>query len=281
MQSPRLRMRNVVLTAKAEPVRISTAVPTTLTFDAPIDTQSVRLADSTAVELLAVGGRSITLRAVASVTEPVALRLRLQGPSTQAAPVFLLTSAEDVVDAQVMVFHEANALALLQARVEELEARCAACEAALAERREQGAMKGPADWVLSQQIEQRGVRVARFSVPPSSDRLDVVSEGGLRFLANTWLVFKAGVRSDIGLSWRPGRAWLENAVTGQRVAARAVRFALEAHPHGAAGRVVVEFGWVEKMGDSATYRLVIEAAGAGASLVIPGVTLQDGTPVGE
>ncbi|WIG93803.1 DUF2381 family protein [Myxococcus sp. SDU36] len=278
--SPRLQMRNVALAAKAEAVRVSTTVPTTLTFDMPINAGAAVLSDGTRVEILDRGERSLTLRALEELREPVTLRVPLPDASAQAAPLFQLSTPGDVVDAQVRVFREASAPELLRVRLAELEARCAVCEAALAAQRERGATKGPADWVLSRQVEDGGVAVARLHSSRQDHAANVRVKFATRFLAAEWVVFQARVANATGKPWRPGRAWLEDAVTGQRVAARAVRFAPAAPLHGDAGRVVVEFGWTAG-NSSGTYRLVVEAASGGASLVIPDVALQDGTPVGE
>ncbi|WIG93225.1 DUF2381 family protein [Myxococcus sp. SDU36] len=276
----RVRTRNVTLSMAAEPVHISTAIPTTLTFDTPVNGREAVLNDTTLVEILAVGERSLTLRALAELRKPVTLRVPLSGASSRVAPVFKLTTATDVVDAQVLVFRDASGPELLRARLAELEARCAACEAALAEQRERGASKGPADWVLSRQVDTRGVKVARLHAPRQDSAVSIAVYDAARFLAKTWVVFQAQVANDTSQPWRPGRAWLEDAVTGQRVAARAVRFAPAAPLHGDAGRVVVEFGWTAG-NSSGTYRLVVEAASGGVPLVIPDMALQDGTPAGE
>lgn len=273
-------MRNVVLSAKAEAIRVSTSVPTTLTFDVAVNARAAVLSDTALVEVLAVGERSLTLRALEALHEPVTLRVPLSDASALMAPVFKLTTTADVVDAQVLVFRDDSSPELLRARLADLEARCAACEAALAEQRERGAAKRPADWVLSGQVKERGVKVARLFASRQASAMDARVGVAARFLADTWVAFKLQVENDFGQPWRPGRAWLEDAVTGQRVAARALLSSLEDIPLGGVGHVVVEFGW--KNGDSTgEYRLVIEAAGGGAPLVIPGVVLQDGTPAGE
>ncbi|AEI64019.1 DUF2381 family protein [Corallococcus macrosporus] len=281
--TPSLQMRNVALAEQAEAVRLSTTVPTTLSFDMPIDARAAVLSDGTRVEILDRGERSLTLRALEPLREPVTLRVPLSAASAQAAPLFQLSTPGDVVDAQVRVFREASAPELLRARLAELEARCAAYETALADQRARCAARGPADWVLSGQVEEQGVMVVLLHEPLLGRAADaqVRVRAAAYFQARDWMVFKARVGNDTGKPWRPARAWLEDVATGKRVTARALRFAAEAPSKNGVGRVAVEFGWEETFGNSAEYRLVVEAASGGAPLVIPGVALQDGTPVGK
>ncbi|WP_272491349.1 DUF2381 family protein [Corallococcus exercitus] len=282
---PRLRMRTVALTAKAEGVRVSTRIPTTLTFDAPINAQAVKLGDKASVEFLSAGDRSITLRALEELSEAVTLRVPFLNESILTAPVFKLTTASDVVDAQVLVFRDASAPELMQARLAALEARCSACEAALTAQRERGTATGPSGWIVSGQVEEGiGVQVKWLPAPllSATTGLDVASVH--RFKADAWVVLAVKVANLTGPPWRPGKAWLENPSTGRRVEARTVAMAPDVLPPNGTGLVAVEFDWKE--GESGpkgeAFRLVVQEAGDGArTLGIPGVVLEDGTSTRE
>ncbi|RKH06267.1 DUF2381 family protein [Corallococcus sp. CA053C] len=282
---PRLRMRTVALTSKAEGVRVSTRIPTTLTFDTPINAQAVKLGDKAPVEILSVGDRSVTLRALEELSEAVPLRVPLLNEPILTAPVFKLTTAADVVDAQVLVFRDTSAPELMQARLAALEARCSACEAALTAQRERGTATGPSGWILSGQVEEgSGVQVKKLSkVPPSATTgLEVASVH--RFKAKAWVVLFVEVSNNSGPPWRPGKAWLENPSTGRRVEARTVAMAPDALPPNGAGRVAVEFDWKQRESGppGEDFRLVIQEAAEGSRpLSIAGVVLEDGTPAQE
>jgi uncharacterized protein (TIGR02268 family) len=278
-------MRTVALTAKAEGVRVSTRIPTTLTFDTPIDPQAVKLGDKAPVEFLSVGDRSITLRALEELSEAVTLRVPLLNESILTAPVFKLTTAADVVDAQVLVFRDASAPELMQARLAALEARCSVCEAALTAQRERGTATGPSGWIVSGQVEEGiGVQVKLLRTPLPSATLGMKAESVHRFKADAWVVLAVKVSNLVGTPWRPGKAWLENPSTGRRVEARTVAMAPDVLPPNGTGRVAVEFDW--KKGVSGPtgedFQLVIQgAADSARPLSIPGVVLEDGTPAQE
>ena len=90
--------------------------------------------------------------AVGNLGEGVDLRVPFLNEPALAEPVFQLVTATDVADAQVMVYRSANAPELMQARLAELEARSAACEAELSTQRARDKAMGPAGWVLSGQV---------------------------------------------------------------------------------------------------------------------------------
>lgn len=273
-------MRNVALTAKVEVVRVSTRIPTTLTFDARLNRAAVHLGDNAPVEILAEGERSLTLRALEELSEAVTLRVPfLEGPTPTVA-VFKLITETDVVDAQVLVFSNANAPELVQARLAELEARATACEAALAEQRERGSTLSPAGWVLSGQADENGVIATRFYPPSRTGTEGLDAESIVRFKAGAWVVLTVEVTNVRGPPWRPGRAWLESPSTNRRVEARRVAMFPDVLPPGATGRVAVEVGWTrEESGPPGEgFRLRVQEAQDGTrALSIPGVVLEDGT----
>ncbi|WP_301340957.1 DUF2381 family protein [Corallococcus carmarthensis] len=282
---PRLRMRTVALTAKAEGVRVSTSIPTTLTFDTPINAQAVKLGEKAPVEILGAGERSLTLRALEELSEAVTLRVPFLNESILTAPVFKLTTAADVVDAQVLVFREASAPELIRAQLAALEARCSACEAALATQRERGTAMGPSGWILSGQVEtSTGIKVKQLRAPPLSATTGLEVASVYRFNADAWVVLAVEVSNRSGPPWRPGKAWLENPSTGRRVEARTVAMAPDVLLPNGTGRVAVELDW--KKGESGpngeAFRLVIQEAADGTRpLSIPGVVLEDGTSAQE
>ncbi|MBN9685897.1 DUF2381 family protein [Corallococcus sp. NCSPR001] len=282
--SPKARVRSVALTAKAEGVRVSTRIPTTLTFDTPINAQAVKLGDKAPVEILGVGERSVTLRALEELSEAVTLRVPFLNESSLTAPVFKLTTAADVVDAQVMVFRDASAPELMQARLAALEARCSACEAALAAQRERGNAMTPSGWILSGQVSQSGLIVKQLRTPPGSAAAGMKVVSVYRFQAGAWVVLAVMVANRSGQPWSPGKAWLENPSTGRRVEARTVAMVPDVLPPNGTGRVAVELDWKkgESGPDGENFRLVIQEAADGARpLSIPGVVLEDGTPTQE
>ncbi|RKG71017.1 DUF2381 family protein [Corallococcus exercitus] len=282
--SPKARVRSVALTAKAEGVRVSTRIPTTLTFDTPINAQAVKLDDKAPVEILGVGERSVTLRALEELSEAVTLRVPFLNEPSLTAPVFKLTTAADVVDAQVMVFRDASAPELMQGRLAALEARCSACEAALTAQRERGNAMNPSGWILSGQVSESGLIVKQLRTPPGSAAAGMKVVSVYRFKADAWVVLAVDVSNRTGQPWRPGKSWLENPSTGRRVEARTVAMTPDVLPPTGTGRLAVEFAW--KMGESGpdgeAFRLVIQEAADGARpLAIPGVVLEDGTPAQE
>ncbi|WP_158616278.1 DUF2381 family protein [Corallococcus interemptor] len=282
---PRLRMRNVALTAKAEGVRISTRVPTTLTFDTPINAQAMNLVEKASVEILAVGERSVTVRALEELSDAVTLRVPLLNESILMAPVFKLTTAEDEVDAQVLVFRDTRAPELMQARLAELEARSSACEAALTAQRERGTVTGPSGWILSGQVDANtGVRVKNLRQPPLTATTAMQVASVHRFKSGAWVVLAVKLSNHSNAPWKPGKAWLVNPSSGRRVEARTVAMMPDVMPPDGTGQVAVEFDW--KTGESGldgeTLRLVIqEAADSARPMVIPGVVLEEGTPAEE
>jgi hypothetical protein len=68
---PSLRFRRVSLTAKTEVVRVAPNIPTTLTFDAEINTQAVKDHAPARVRLLSIAEHSITLMAESDLGEGV------------------------------------------------------------------------------------------------------------------------------------------------------------------------------------------------------------------
>ncbi|AFE05187.1 hypothetical protein COCOR_03375 [Corallococcus coralloides DSM 2259] len=281
---PKAQVRSIALAEKAGGVRVSISIPTTLTFDAPIDAQAVKLGEKAPVEILAVGGRSLTLRALEELSEAVTLRVPFLNESILTAPVFKLTTAADVVDAQVMVFRDASAPELMQARLAALEARCSACEAALTAQRDRGNAMTPSGWILSGQVSQSGLMVKQLRTPPGSATAGMAVVSVYRFKADAWVVLAVKVANLSGQPWRPGKAWLENPSTGRRVEARTVAMAPDVLPPNGTGRVAVELDWKkgESGPDGEDFRLVIqEAADSARPLTIPGVVLEDGTPAKE
>lgn len=270
---PSLRFRRVSLTGKTEEVRLAPGIPVTLNFDAEINPQKVRL-DAPARVRLRTGEDSVTLLAEGDLGEGVTLRVPFLNEPTLAEPAFQLVTASDVVDAQVMLYRSANAPELMQARLTELEARSAACEAQLTTKRERSKATGPAAWVLSRQVDATGVRVVTLK------RLSDVGTAGIevtsvrRFLADTWAVLQVEVRNGTGQPWHPGRAWLESVSTGRRTDARTVSMAPEVLAPETSGRVVVEFeGKPGSKGE--VFRLVVEDADGARPLSVAGVVMKD------
>ncbi|WP_323379162.1 DUF2381 family protein [Pyxidicoccus xibeiensis] len=271
--SPSLQFRRVPLTAKTEVVRVAPGIPTTLNFDAEINQQAVKRDAPARVRLLAISERSVTLMTEGELREGVTLRVPFLNEPALAEPVFQLVTATDVADGQVMIYRSANAPELMRARLAELEARSAVCEAALSAQRERGKAMGPADWVLSGQVEDWGVRFAFLKRWSNSGTAGVEALQVRRFQAAAWVVLAMEVRNASGQLWRPGRAWLEGA-TGSRVEARTVRMAPEVLAPGERARVVVEFESPEKR-PGEVFGLVVQDVDGARPLSATGVVIED------
>jgi uncharacterized protein (TIGR02268 family) len=271
---PSLRFRRVPLTGKPEVVRLALGIPATLTFDAVINPQKVRLDAPARVTLLGISERSVTLLAEAELGEGVTLRVPFLMEPSLAEPAFQLVTASDVADAQVMVYRSATAPELMQARLTELEARSAACEAQLATECERSKAAGPAAWVLSRQVDDEGVRVAELKPLSNMSTAGIRAQRVRRFLAKAWAVLQVEVWNRSAQPWRPGRAWLESASTGSRVAARTVRMAPEVLAPEGNARVVVEFEG-KPGSEGEVFRLVVEDADGARPLSVAGVVMKD------
>jgi len=273
---PSLRFRRVPLTVKTEVVRLAPGIPTTLNFDADINPQKVALDAPARVRLLGIAERSVTLLAEGDLGEGVTLRVPFLNEPTRAEPVFQLVTDANVADTQVMVYRSANAPELMQARLTELEARSAACEAELSTQRERSKATGPAGWVLSGQVDKGGVEFAPLKRWSDTGTAGMRATEGRRFLADAWVVLEVEVENGSGQPWRPGRAWLESASTGSRVEARTVGMAPEVLAPGETGRVVVEFGG-QPGREGEGFGLVVQGAEGGGALSGTGVAIQDKT----
>lgn len=272
--SPSLQFRRVPLVGKREVVRLAPGIPATLTFDAEINPEKVRLDAPASVKLLAIAENAVTLVAEGDLGAGVTLRVPFLNAPTLGEPAFQLVTASDVADSQVMVYRSANAPELMQARLTELEARSAACEAQLVTERERSKATGPAASVLSRQVDTAGVRVAELKRVTNVGTAGLNATSVRRFRADTWAVLRVDVTNTSGQPWRPGRAWLESASTGRRVDARTVGVAPEVLASDGKGRVVVEFEG--KPGDEGeVFRLVVEDADGARPLSVAGVVMQD------
>ena len=269
---PSLQFRRVPLTAKTEVVRVAPGIPTTLTFDAEINTQSVKDNAPGRVRLLGVSEHSITLMAEGELGEGVTLRVPFLNEPTLAEPVFHLVTDAAAADGQVMVYRSANAPELMRARLAELEARSAACEAELSNQRAHGKAMGPAGWVLSGQVGDKGVSVDELKRWSDSGTAGVQTLRVLRFQAAAWVVLAVDVQNDSGQPWRPGQAWLERA-TGSRVEARTVSMAPEVLAPGERARVVVEFGGKPQR-EGEVFGLVVQDADGARPLSGTGVVFE-------
>jgi len=270
---PSLRFRRVPLTGKTEKVRLAPGIPVTLNFDAAINPQKVRL-DAPARVRLRTGEDSVTLLAEGDLGDGVTLRVPFLNEPTLAEPAFQLVTASDVVDAQMMVYRSANAPELMKARLTELEARSAACEAQLSTERERSKAMGPAAWVLSRQVDAAGVRVDELKRLSNVGTAGIATPSVRRFLADGWAVLEVDVRNGSGQPWRTGRAWVESAATGRRTDARTVSMAPEVLAPETSGRVVVEFkGKPGSVGE--VFRLVVEDADGARPLSVAGVVMKD------
>jgi len=174
----------------------------------------------------------------------------------------------------VLVYRSANAPELMQARLTELEARSAACEAQLSTERERSKATGPAAWVLSRQVDEGSVHVVTLKRLSNVGTAGIEAKSVRRFLADGWAVLQVQVRNGSGQPWRPGRAWLESAATGRRTDARTVSMEPEVLAPKTSGRVAMDFaGPPGSVGE--VLRLVVEDADGARRLSVAGVVVQD------
>lgn len=278
-RAPTLQFRRVLLKGQTEVVRLAPGIPTTISFDAEINPHAVRLGESPRVRLLETGKRSVTLLSEGDLGLGVELRVPFLSAPTLPEPVFKLVTGEATADAQVMVFRGANAPELMQARLTECEARCAACEAELAALR--GKAVSPAEWVLAGQVGETGVRVTQRRERHGMKGLRAVTVR--RYVAEAWVVLSVEVENNSGRPWQPRTAWLENPSTGRRVEARKVAMQPEVLPPAGRGVVAVELEWTPRWSGppGEQFRWVLEAADGTRPLAIEGVVLEEGPVVWE
>jgi uncharacterized protein (TIGR02268 family) len=266
------QVRRVPLTATPEVVRIAPGIPFTLTFDMEIDPKGVMHAPSP-VRVLGSGGYSITLMAEGDLGKGVTLRVPFLNAPTLVQPVFQLVPAVGVADSQVMVFRTARGPEWMEARLNELEARSARCEAELATHREHCKATGPAEWVLSEQVDINGVTAAELKHWSDAGTAGMRAARVLSFQAETWVVLQVTLANMSGHPWRPGRAWLEHASTGSRLEARTVRMAPEVLAPKNMARLAVEFG-SKRDSLSGVLRLVVQEAEGSRPLDVANVVME-------
>nr|WP_246357052.1 DUF2381 family protein [Pyxidicoccus fallax] len=236
-----LRARRVVLSGATVDVRVAPGVPTTLNFDADLDPRSVALDDSVRVKLLSVAARAITLVPSTELDGPVTLRARFADAGLTLAPIFSLRADPAEVDAQVMLYRDTRTPELLLARMAELEARAAACEAELAARRDGASATGPAAMVLAGKLET-GVRAKKGMCVTHAGTGALACEETWSYLAKEWVVVTIRLRNRSDQpAWKPGRLWLVGESNLERIEARAVSMAAEALEPGSTGTLAVEF----------------------------------------
>jgi uncharacterized protein (TIGR02268 family) len=266
------QFRRVPLTATPEVVRVAPGVPLTFTFEAEIDPKALAQHAPAPVRILASGETSVTLMVSGELGKGVTLTVPLRNETFPGA-VFQLVPAEGVADTQVMVVRRTQAPEWMEARLTELEARSARCEAELAAQREHCKATGPAEWVLSQQIGEKGVNAARLRQYSNASTAGMRAEVAHAFQAETWVVLRVKLANESGQPWRPGRAWLEHASTGSRLEARKVRMAPEVLAPEAQAHVAVEFG-SKAEGPWGVFRLVVEEAEGSRALAVTNVVIE-------
>lgn len=165
------------LTLRAEeppsllPLRVAAREVTTVTFDAPIDPESVdRAVLAPFFSRVTVHEDVLVLKASMDVPagkEPV-LTVRFAGAGAPARVAFVLSTVEAEVDSQVEVFRQGRTAQDLGKELADLRARCAVTEAGIATLRAQCALSGLGGAVLSGAITREGVAVEYLSNPSES-----------------------------------------------------------------------------------------------------------------
>jgi uncharacterized protein (TIGR02268 family) len=267
------QVRRVPLTATPEVVRVAPGIPITLTFEAEIDQSAVKQHAPAPVRILGSGDSSVTLMVAGDLGTGVTFTVPLLKEPTLTEAVFRLVTAEGVADSQVMVFRTARGPEWMEARVMELEARSARCEAELATQRENCKVTGPAEWVLSQQVGKEGVTTAEIKHWSNAGTAGMRALGVHSFQADMWVVLQVTVVNRSGQPWRPGPAWLEHASIGSRLEARKVRMAPEVVAPKEQARLAVEFG-TPKRGRLGVFRLVVQEAEGSRSLAVTDVVIE-------
>jgi uncharacterized protein (TIGR02268 family) len=265
--------RRVTLSAAPVEIRVAPGTVTTLVFDASLDRQSVEL-DRTRFALVDVGDLTLVLEPLAELKGEVALRVRFADASKPESRFNLITHPSEV-DSQVRLFPDARSPEAMQAQVAELEARCAACEAALSVLRERAKAMGAAGMVLAKQFGPGGVKVAWLEKWSSSGAGGLRVKSVRRYLANSWVVLGVTVENTSGQPWRAERASLVSESTGTRQEARTVAMASETLLPAGKDLVSVEFRRPPGQ-PGEVFRLMVQGTDGNRSLSIEGVAIVDG-----
>ncbi|NBD12612.1 MULTISPECIES: DUF2381 family protein [Corallococcus] len=153
------------------PLHVAAAEVTTLTFDAPIEPESVdRAALAPYFSRVAVHEDVVVLKASMDVPagkEPV-LTVRFAGAGAPERVTFVLSTVEAEVDSQVEVFRQGRSAQDLGKELADLRARCAVTEAGIATLRARCALSGLGGAVLSGAITRKGVAVVYLPNPSES-----------------------------------------------------------------------------------------------------------------
>ncbi|WP_375767665.1 DUF2381 family protein [Archangium gephyra] len=202
LSSPELKARHLVLpgsaTAPAPTVRITPGYDTVLEFDASIDPDSLALEGrQERFALVEPTTRLVVLRPALPLPEEGPLLLRVgfaDGLSPTHATLALVPAAREV-DVQVRVLRQPRSVPALEARLEEVLARC-----------EAGSLVKLA---LSGEL-QGGVTWQRLKVPPVWDEVQVIEQHVYHARARIVVVARLQLPSETR-PWFPGEARLRDA----------------------------------------------------------------------
>jgi hypothetical protein len=248
---------------------------TLLIFEADLDLEHTKLENGALFTVHVWSAHAIALEPLAELADPVTLTVSFQGAVPGKPQRVLLVTPPSGVDAQVRLVPSTDET---EARVAELQARNAACEARLAEAVEGAGVPSEVAFVRAGKVGRNGVRVINGAPVPSAggrgagaaQEAKVVSH-----VADEWVVVTVpwdGTRVQAG--WKPGRAWLVGIFSGERFAAHTLLLEPADPRTNAEARLVV--GAVRPPGSAgSSFRLEVRAEGGQAPLSIPGVEMNE------
>jgi uncharacterized protein (TIGR02268 family) len=208
-------------------VRVAATTATYVRFKSPIDKESLQVdGRATRFKVVDPGEYTLTLE-MAVEPEPgerLIVRVRYKDGGTPAYATLALVSHPTLMDKEVEVVRRSRA-------PEVLEAKLAQCEAS-----------GPANLVLSGQLDRAGVRAKEFQgrVPPTN-KSGLTAGRGMGFQAARWMVVAVSVTNLPGQKpWTPGSARLFSA-EGTPLRVRLIQLQGKSQlPPGESGLVVVQ-----------------------------------------
>ena len=256
-----LRQRSIAVTGNAAAplpeVRGAKGIGITFHFDGAIREESVKV-DESRIRVVDVGKNSLL---VAPVTEPRAdqpseVSVMFADGEEQERAAFRIVPHPSEVDTWIEVTRQtAQPGAACQARIDELRARCGA--------------QSPTAFRRSGLLGNEGIPARRFPRDADSGGA-LVSDGGVSFRGNGWVLVEVEIINASGQPWAPRVATLQSK-DGTPVTVLLMTPEVEAIPPGTSRRVWVE---ADNPPASAGVFFILEVSGAdGRSVRVGNVAL--------
>lgn len=263
-----LRQRSIIVTGNAaDPlpeVRGAKGIGITFHFDGAIREDSVKV-DESRIRVVDIGKNSLL---VEPVTDP-----RADQPSEvsvmfadreQERAAFVIIPHPSEVDTWIEVTRRTEQPgAACQARIDELRARCGA--------------QSPTTFRRSGLLGNEGIQARRFQRYADSGGA-LVSDGGVSFRGEGWVLVEVEIKNLSGQPWAPRAATLQSK-NGAPVTVRLMTAEVEEIPPGSRGRVWVE---ADDPPASAGVSFTLEVSGAdGRAVRVGNVALAPRTEEGK